>query len=51
MITDVFGEKMKHTVLGDFEPLGQVKDPSMYVHICQKFLVKPDEGVYFNISI
>jgi len=37
IITDVFGKEAKHTLLGDFRPVGKDNtNPSYYIHICQK---------------
>ena len=36
IIAKVFGGNAKHKILGDFEPLGAIDNPSYYIHICQK---------------
>jgi len=36
LITKVFGEDSKHTILADFEPLDAVDNPAYYIHVCQK---------------
>lgn len=36
IITDIFDEDAKHTVLADFEPLETCETPAYYIHICEK---------------
>ncbi|XP_003739110.1 glycine N-methyltransferase [Galendromus occidentalis] len=38
MLTEVFGKNAKHEIFGDFQPLGENKDPAFYVHFIQKTL-------------
>jgi len=36
MLRDVAGPDAKHTVYGDFRPLGEVKIPAYYIHVVEK---------------
>lgn len=36
LISDVFGEDAKHTILADFKPLKSEDNPSYYIHICER---------------
>lgn len=36
LLEGVFGAEANHTVLADFEPLGQKENPAYYIHVLQK---------------
>jgi len=36
MITNIFGDNGKHTVLADFQDISNIENPSYYIHICEK---------------
>lgn len=38
LIKDVMGPDVRHSVLGDFKPLGEVEQPGYYIHIVKKQL-------------
>jgi glycine N-methyltransferase len=33
---EAFDSKCKHTVYGDFKPLGETEDPAFYIHVIEK---------------
>lgn len=36
LLKDVFGEKCKHTVFGDFKSLDDIPEPAFYIHLIEK---------------
>jgi len=38
LLKDVLGPDVKHHILGDFKPLGEVEQPGYYIHVVQKQL-------------
>ena len=36
LLTDVLGADVKHSVYGDFKPVGEVEKPGYYIHVVKK---------------
>ncbi len=36
VLREVFGAECKHTVYGDFLPLGEIDQPAYYIHVIEK---------------
>jgi glycine N-methyltransferase len=36
LVQEIFGKSAKHTIFGDFKPLGKIKAPAYYIHVIQK---------------
>lgn len=36
LLQETFGEGSRHTVYGDFRPLGEVSEPAFYIHVVEK---------------
>ncbi len=36
LLMEAFDSKCKHTVYGDFKPLGETEDPAFYIHVIEK---------------
>lgn len=36
LLKEAFSEKCKHSVFGDFKPMGVVADPGFYIHVVEK---------------
>ena len=46
MLEDTLGVNTKHTIQGDFKPLGVVQNPGYYAHIIEK---SPEAGSYRGV--